>query len=124
MTTSPVDAGRALMIQRCVACRRWSYPQAALCSSCGSELAVEPVSGAGTIFTFTVNHHAFHPTLPVPYVIAVIELAEQEDLRIVANIVGCAPEDVAVGMAVRAAFEQPGDSAVPVFRAEVRKPVG
>ncbi|WP_045879412.1 OB-fold domain-containing protein [Pseudofrankia sp. DC12] len=122
MTTSSVDAGHPLMIQRCAACRRWTHPEAARCSSCGGALAVEPVSGAGTVFTFTVNHHAFHPTLPVPYVVAVVELAEQEDLRIVANIVGGAPADVAVGMAVRAAFDQLGDSGVPVFRAEVRKP--
>jgi uncharacterized OB-fold protein len=88
--------------------RRWS--------GVSRELVAEPVSGDGTVFTFTVNHHPFDPTLPVPYVIAVVELVEQPDLRMVANIVECAPEDVAVGMPVRVAFQQHDDSLVPVFR--------
>ncbi|MBL7492038.1 OB-fold domain-containing protein [Frankia sp. AgB1.9] len=116
MTTSRLDAGDRLLVQRCLACQRWTYPEAARCSACGGELAAEPASGDGTVFTFTVNHHPFHPTLPVPYVIAVVQLAEQEDLRVVGNIVGCAPEDVAVGMPVRAAFERHGDSLRQDFR--------
>ena len=41
-----------------------------------------PVSGQGTVFTYTVNYHAFNPELPTPYVIALVELAEQSGLRV------------------------------------------
>lgn len=116
MTPPAIDAGGSMLIHRCVSCRRWTHPEAARCSACGGGLVEEPVSGDGTVFTFTVNHHPFHPTVPVPYVIAVIELVEQEDLRMVANIAECAPEDVAVGMPVRATFEPHNDSLGPVFR--------
>ena len=79
------------------------------------DLSPEPVSGKGTVFTFTVNHHAYNPQVPPPYVIAIVELAEQADLRIVTNLVNVAPEAVEIGMPVRVAFEPNGDFAVPVF---------
>lgn len=63
-------------------------------------MAPEPVSGHGSVFTYTVNHHAFDPTIPLPYIIAVIELDEQEDLRVVANIVDCQPDSMRIGMRV------------------------
>ena len=104
-----------LMIQRCGACGRWVHPPESGCPECGGELHAEAVSGRGTVFTFTVNRHAFNPQVPLPYVIAIIELVEQPDLRVVSNIVGCEPDDVEIGMVVRVAFEERGEIFVPVF---------
>jgi uncharacterized OB-fold protein len=115
MTTSAVDAANQLLVQRCVDCRRWNHPESAQCPTCGGRLAAEPVSGAATVFSYTVNHHAFHPAVPVPYVIAIVELAEQPDLRMATTIVGCPPEDVTVGLPVRVTFEQRGGTLLPVF---------
>lgn len=61
-----------------------------------------------TVFTFTVNRQAFRPDVPVPYVIAVVELQEQRGLRFTTNIVGCAPEAVWIGMPVTVPFERVG----------------
>lgn len=58
------------------------------------------VCGRGTVFTYTVNHHPYNPEIPTPYVIAIVELAEQSDLRVAANIVDCEPDSVACGMPV------------------------
>jgi len=75
------------------------------------------VSGKGTVFTFTVNRHAFNPTVPVPYVIAIVELVEQADLRFMTNIVDCDVDTVHIGMPVEVTFEPAGDAAwAPVFR--------
>ena len=105
-----------LLIQRCAACGRWLHPPAPTCPSCaGTELRFDPVSGNGTIFTFTVNHQPFHPDVPPPYVIAIVVLDEQDDLRLPTNIVDCDPDTLACGMAVRVGFEQHGDVFVPVF---------
>ncbi|MBX6388891.1 MAG: OB-fold domain-containing protein [Frankia sp.] len=109
-------AAGVLLIGRCADCRRWTHPPIESCPECGGPVAPEPVSGAGTVFTFTVNHHAFHPAVPVPYVIAIVELAEQPDLRLVTNIVDCPPEAVHIGMPVQVAFEPNGEAFVPVFR--------
>lgn len=65
-----------------------------------------PVSGDGTVFTYTVNHQPFNPAVPVPYVIAIVEMAEQADLRIAANIVDCEPVSVYVGLPVEVRFER------------------
>jgi acetyl-CoA acetyltransferase len=56
------------------------------------------------------------PGVPVPYVIALVELAEQVDLRLTTNLVGCAPEDVRIGMPVRVTFRVLNDDvALPLF---------
>ena len=78
---------------------------------------LEPVavSGRGTVFTFTINEQPFRPDVPVPYVIALVELVEQAGLRIPTNIVGCAATEATIGMPVRVTFEQHGDVFVPLF---------
>lgn len=74
-----------------------------------------PVSGRGTIFTYTVNLQAYNPAVKPPYVIAIVQLEEQEDLRIATNIVDCAPQDVTIGMAVMVRFEEQDGLFIPVF---------
>lgn len=107
------------MIHRCDRCALWVSPPAADCPQCGGALEPRPVSGKGKVFTYTVNHQPFNPTVPVPYVIAIVELDEQPELRIATNIVDCAPEAVYVGQNVEVRFEPhgaDGDTAfVPVF---------
>lgn len=100
-----------LRIEHCAACARWVHPPAGNCRDCGAALVSRPVSGRGTVFTYTVNHHGFNPAIPTPYVIAIIELAEQEDLRLAANIVDCDPDSVTCGMPVQART----DDGVTVF---------
>jgi uncharacterized OB-fold protein len=104
-----------LLIQRCDVCARWQHPPTASCVECAGTVTAQPVSGEAEIFTFTVNHHAYNPAVPPPYVIAIVELAEQAGLRLVTNIVDCSPDDVRIGQAVRARFEPNGDIFVPVF---------
>jgi uncharacterized OB-fold protein len=108
-------AGGRLLIQRCAACDRWQHPPAERCGGCAGPVTAQPVGGEGTVFTFTVNEHRYHPEVPPPYVIAIVELAEQEDLRLPTNIVGCDPATVAIGMPVEVLFEQHGEHAVPLF---------
>ena len=64
------------------------------------------MSGRGTVFTYTVNHQPFNPAVPLPYVIAIVELEEQADLRIATNIVDCEPDSVHVGLPVEVRFER------------------
>jgi|KBSSwiStaDraftv2_1062776.scaffolds.fasta_scaffold303988_2 uncharacterized OB-fold protein len=108
-----------LLIDQCTGCALWVHPPAADCPDCGGALAARPVSGHGAVFTYTVNHQPFNPTVPIPYVIAIVELAEQADLRIATNIVDCEPDSVYVGLPVEVRFERhdvDDDSLfVPVF---------
>jgi uncharacterized OB-fold protein len=72
------------------------------------------VSGQGEVFTYTVNWHPFNPAVPVPIVIAMVELPEG-GVRFTTNIVDCAPADVRIGMPVEVRFESHGEIWVPVF---------
>lgn len=100
-----------LLVEHCDTCVRWVHPPAKSCPGCDNPLVARPVSGRGTVFTFTVNFHPYNPDIPTPYVIAIVELAEQQGLRLAANIVDCEPDSVVCGMAVEARFE----GATPVF---------
>lgn len=108
-------ASGALHLPRCTSCRRWAIPPAPSCSACGEPTGYEPVSGRGRVFTFTVNHHPFNPDVPVPYVVAIVELEEQDGLRFTTNVVNCAPEDVRIDMPLSMVFERQGDVFVPQF---------
>ncbi|MCU1345482.1 MAG: putative nucleic-acid-binding protein containing a Zn-ribbon [Acidimicrobiia bacterium] len=104
-----------LLIQWCEPCARWNHPPSAQCPECDGPLDARPVSGRGTVFTSTINVHPYSPDVPTPYVIALVQLDEQDDLRLVTNIVHCEPTDVAIGMSVQVLFEQHGEIFVPLF---------
>ena len=86
-----------LWISHCGACGNWSHPPFPRCPRCHSaDVAPTLASGLGTVYSFTVNEHAWSPALAVPYVVAVVELDEQQSLHIYTNLVGVAPADVAL----------------------------
>jgi uncharacterized OB-fold protein len=86
-----------------------------VCPSCSSRaVAPEAVTGRGTVLTFTVNHQPWGILEP-PYVIAIVELAEQPGLRLTTNLVGIAPDEVRSGMLVQVRFEHDGDVYLPLF---------
>lgn len=106
-----------LAIHRCAACAYYVHPPVAFCPRCESrDVAPHAVSGRGRVVTFTVNHKAWVPGLPVPYVLALVAIDEQDDVRIPCNIVDCPPAEVAFDMAVEVVFEQAEDLWVPLFR--------
>jgi uncharacterized OB-fold protein len=108
------EATSQLLIEHCENCARWVHPAARQCHDCGGPLVARPVSGRGTVFTYTVNYHAFNPEIPTPYVIALVELAEQNGLRVAANIVDCEPDSVMCGMRVEA-LPEPGPGGAARF---------
>ena len=109
-------ADGVLRILRCQDCGHWLHPPAPICPKCLSyALAPEPVSGLGVIETFTLNMRAWGPGLEVPFVIAIVVLDEQSDLRLTTNIVGAPPQAAAIGQRVRVVFEQDEDVWLPMF---------
>jgi uncharacterized OB-fold protein len=82
------------------------------------DLTPTKMSGQGTIFSFTIVRRAFHPgfAADLPYVVALVALAEQAGLHLITNIVGGPAEGPRIGMDVAVEFEPYGDFARPVFR--------
>jgi uncharacterized OB-fold protein len=111
-----------LLIRRCGACGRAHHYPREFCPHCWSEdVTWETASGRATLYTWSVVHRNDLPPFPerVPYVAAVVELAEGP--RMMTEIVGAgeppAPlasedPDLSGGAELVVAFRE----GVPVFR--------
>jgi uncharacterized protein len=115
-----------LMLARCSRCAAFTHPPDSVCPHCHStDPAFEftPVSGRGVVRSWTVTRKSFLPGFDddVPFVLVDVELAEQSDLRLIGRLVDGVDAPLAVGHAVRLAFEEiaPGVS-VPAFALEDR----
>ena len=110
------DACRRHVLEapECEICGYLFLPTGPRCPRCWSNrLRARALSGEGSVFTFAVYRRSYHPALPAPYTVALIEL--REGPRLISNIVGCAPEEVGVGMPVRVRFEDVGEFTLPRF---------
>jgi uncharacterized OB-fold protein len=95
-----------LRIQKCRQCGQFRFPPRVICPHCMSlESQWVEVKGMGTVYSFTIVHHAYTPAYEgeIPYVVAIVEL--EEGIRLITNVIGCKPEQVQIGMPVELAFE-------------------
>jgi uncharacterized OB-fold protein len=106
-----------LRFLRCGPCGTWIHPPSPVCPACLSkEVAPAAVSGRAVVHAYTVNHQPWIPGFDPPYVVAIVELPEQEGLRLTTNLVDCSPEEVRIGMPVEVTFEAYEDVWLPLFR--------
>ena len=90
----------------CCDCETLIHPPQPICPNCLSKkLEPKAVSGNATVYSYTVNRHAWIPGFDPPYVVALVEIAEDPKIRLMTNIVNCAIEAVTIGMAVKVCFE-------------------
>jgi uncharacterized OB-fold protein len=109
-------ARHELLLQWCRDCGKAQFYPRSVCVHCGSaDLEWRRASGRATVYSFSVVRRAPDASLPVPYVVALVDLAEGP--RMMTNIVDCAPESVRIGLPVEVTFEDLGDGAsVPLFK--------
>lgn len=109
-------ASGRLHILRCGGCGRYHHPYVAACSHCLSrDVKPTAVSGRGTVLAVTINHQPWFPHVPVPYALALVELEEQADIRLVTNLTNLPLEAAEPGLKVKVWFEQHGEIFVPLF---------
>jgi len=105
-------AGR-LMIQRCAGCGKLRHYPRLLCDACYSD-AVDWVEASrrGTIHSWTVSHHAFHPAFKaeLPYTLVTVDL--EEGVRALGRWSGATP---AIGQPVAGEFVARPDGVDLVF---------
>ena len=95
-----------LLINRCRNCTRFFHPPGPACWRCRStDVAPEPVSGHATVAAYTINRQPWIPGFEPPYIVAMVELAEEPDVRLITNIVGLSEKDIRVGLPVEVFFE-------------------
>ncbi len=100
-----------LVVQVCDDCGTAQLYGRAMCLACRGSVSWVPASGRGTVYSYTVirQNHARPFRDWIPYVVALVDL--EEGPRVMTNVVGCEPDEVSVGMAVRARFEAVSDEA-------------
>ena len=107
-----------LVIQRCAVCGEYQFYPRGICAHCWStEVEWVEVSGRGTVWTYTVTYQNRTPGFAeeVPYVLALVELAE--GVKLFTNIVECRPQEVRIGMPVEVTFVRANDRVtVPYFK--------
>jgi uncharacterized OB-fold protein/acyl dehydratase len=98
-----------LRIQRCKDCGTLRHPPRPMCGSCQSIQWDWIVSkGAGSVHSYVVLHHPPVPGYDYPLPVVLVDL--DEGTRIVANVAGCAPGEIRIGMRVQARIEPADDS--------------
>lgn len=107
-----------LLIKRCNSCGAVHHYPRPFCPACWSEdVAWQQASGRGTLYTYSI---VFRNDLAPfnewgTYVPAIVEL--EEGPRLMTNIVGADPGELAVGMSVEVDFRDLTEAwAAPVFR--------
>jgi len=114
-------AEHVLTVARCARCGRFTMPPDVVCPHCHSDdpgFEFTPVSGRGTVRSWTVVRQALLPGFEdhLPFVLVDVELVEQDDLRLIGRLLDGVTAHLHVGAAVVVGFEDlaPG-VAVPAF---------
>lgn len=101
-----------LAVQRCSECGETVFFPRTVCPRCrhGAPEWID-AAGTGTVYSFSVVVRSAISGYAdeVPYIVALVEL--DEGVRLMANIVNAAPDDVRIGMPVRVTFERRRDGA-------------
>lgn len=111
-------AEHKLLVQRCSDCGRYRWQPRALCYACQSwNFTWEEMSGRATVYTWTVAHRAM-PTFAedVPFLLVMVQLAEQDDLMMIGRLPGVDPETLRGGEAVTVEFVELHGVTVPSWR--------
>lgn len=100
--------GHELKLQRCADCKHWLNPPLPMCPKCQSQDSEwVKASGRGTVHSWVTYAESPHPAFLAPYSVLLVEL--EEGPRVVSNPAGIAPDELEIGMAVEATFEDIGD---------------
>ncbi len=91
-----------------------------VCARCQSDsIAWVEASDDPEIYSYTIIHQANHEALAdvTPYNAAIVIFPATQSVRLVSNIIDCAPDDLAIGMQLSLVWEEVRpDFIVPRFR--------
>lgn len=92
-----------LAFPNCKSCGAFHWYPMKYCPHCQSaNIHWQPVGGIGRVYSWTVVRHSFNTvhTLPLPYVVALLEFEDAPNVRLITNLVDTAPESLTIGMKV------------------------
>ena len=109
---------RKLKFQRCTECQTFSHPPRVLCPDCkGESWEWVESSGKARVYSWTVLRQQVHPAYRVPFEVALVEMEDEEGVRMITNLVDTDPDEVEFDMPVELSFEQVTEEwALPMFK--------
>jgi len=95
-----------LQAAKCNKCSRVYFPPRLVCAQCGSrEFHSIDLKNEGTVETFTVIHVAPSQfAMQAPYALGIVWM--EDDVRLLAQITDCEPEEIEIGMPVKIEFRK------------------
>jgi uncharacterized protein len=112
-------ARHRLVAPQCAQCGRFRMPPTPFCPHCLSqELHWPELSGRAAVYSYTIVQRALIPEMEssLPYVPALVELPDADNVRLITNIVGVPLDRIAIGAAVRVVWDDRSDGVtVPRF---------
>jgi uncharacterized OB-fold protein len=110
-------AAGVLRFQTCAACGKARHYPRYICDVCGAfDVVWQDSSGLGTVHSWTVAHHAFHPGFKdeLPYALVTVDMAE--GIRALGRYAVPSGEGLRVGRTVRVTFTEGGGGyMLPLF---------
>jgi uncharacterized OB-fold protein len=102
-----------LVVQRCNSCKAFQWGPEWLCHACRSfDMGWHKLSGRGRLFSWVRCWNPVHPALKeaCPYIVAVIELPDAGNVRMVGNLLGDPLQNPPFDVPVEAVFEDHPDA--------------
>ena len=106
-----------LLVHRCDTCKRSYWPASHCVEHGATAMRWVAASGRGTLYTYTVMHHAYTSSMKgkTPYVVGVIKLAEGPFFH--STIIKCPLDAIAIDMPLEVTMtEHESGLVMPVFR--------
>lgn len=109
---------RQLVYQVCDDCGQLIFYLRTVCPACMSmSLTIRESAGRGVVYSYTTQYRPGNPAFAddVPYSIVLVDL--DEGVRVLADLVDCEIEDIAIGISVEVLFDDLDEElALPRFR--------
>lgn len=106
-----------LLLQACGSCGKVRHYPRPVCPECYSlDHRWVEAKGTGTVHSWTISHHAFHPGFKPesPYILVTVDL--DEGVRMQAQLKGSEASVLRLGLPVKVAFDAAtADLVLPVF---------
>lgn len=108
-----------LWLQICDDCSNIIFMPRILCPKCGSlSLTWKPTEGRGTVYSRAVIHRRAKPGQPEPVNHALVLIDLDEGPRMMSHLPNTKPEDIYIGMRVRAQIQGDSGAKMVIFHPE------
>ena len=109
---------RELAFQRCNQCGTWLHPPRPMCHKCKScDLKWEKSSGKGKIYSWVTFTREVNPLYSVPFEVVLVEMEDEEGVRIISNMLDTDPDELYIDMPVEVDFiDVPPEFVLPIFK--------